>query len=176
MKRTWAKILTVLCALALCLSGLAACSSETPTVGRDGTYYLYDGDEYDKNEYFVLNGDECKFVGVLGDMELNVKGSVAFDAAAVTAELGIKNGDTEIKIMLRGDCETGVLHFTDFSVYTNGVKMLSESDSVYYCKDGFKPSAILPPPSDGDEDGDDIPEVRKYTVTFVCDGAPGATV
>lgn len=176
MKRTWTKILTVLCALALCLSGLVACSSETPTVGRDGTYYLYEGDEYDKNEYFVLNGDECKFVGVLGDMELNVKGSVAFDADAVTAELGIKNGDTEIKIMLRGDSETGVLHFTDFSVYTNGVNMLSESDSVYYCKDGFKPSAILPPPSDGDEDGDDIPEVRKYTVTFVCDGAPGATV
>ncbi len=184
MKRIITKMFCVFCAVVLCVLGLAACNSETPTVGRDGTYYLYENDEYDKNEYMVLNGDECKFVGVLGDMELNVKGSVAFDDAAVTAELAVKRGDTEIKIMLRGDSETGVLHFTDFMVYLNGVKTFSESDSVYYCKDGFKPSAVLPPPSDerdGDNDGDDegeddIPEVRKYTVRFVCDGVPGATV
>lgn len=181
MKKTWAKILTVLCVLALCLSGLTACNSEAPSVASDGTYYLYENAEYDKNEYMVLSGDECKFVGVLGDLELNVKGSVAFDATAVTVELAVKKDDDEIKITLRGDSETGVLHFTEFFVYVNGIKTISETDSVYYCKDGFKPSVILPPPSDdgsdGDNDGDDdIPEVRKYTVRFVCDGVPGATV
>lgn len=139
------RLLTIVLALVMvlaCAFNVIACdNSSSSSSPNDGTYYLYQNDEYIETDYIKISDGNVSAFYMDGESVTKTGGKVSSNVSGTSISVSINLKEYNGKISYKGEIKKGIIHFTSLETYFEDELEKTEELDMYYCKKGKTPDS-----------------------------------
>lgn len=137
------KLLTLMLAFVLvvtCAFNFVACGDSDSSSGKDGTYYLYESGDYDKDCYIKISSGKVSDFVDRGSSAKDAGGKITSNLSGKSITITVTFKDRGAKYEYNGGINNGVIFIEAVDFYKNDKLQGTDTANMYYCRKNKTPA------------------------------------